>query len=151
MKKGKDSRKLVVCAIIFILMSVSVAPSIYAEVNNHQEHTISDDNTFDYDRYNPVQLVFLLIHKLQDYHNLQEIEEDEELNSIIEELMSYSCGCEEGSSLEWNFPVICFLLCIPYAFCLLLDKLIHNFWQTDIQLIGIRILYIAKSLNCSWA
>ena len=157
MPKGKDSRKLVVCAIIFSLVSVSVAPSIYAEINNQQEQTTSENNTFDYDRYNPIQLVFLLIQKLRDYQNLLEIEEDEELNSIIEELKSLDCGCDDKLTIRWRFPIICLgllylytiLWCIEYTFIFAVGR------PTDISIFFNNAYTltkgIASELNCIWA
>ena len=160
MKNKPRLIKIACIAIFYLLVSVIFTPSFYAEIDNQPVQTISDDNTFDYDsRYNPVQLVFLLIHKLLNHEQIQTVdsvddveqlvEGDVELSGIFEELMSSSCGCEDSSSLDWNFPVICFLLCIPLAFCLLFN--VFTWELFDINLFGHIIDFIGESLNCPWA
>ena len=160
MKNKPRLIKIACIAIFYLLVSVIFTPSIYAEVDNQPVQTISDDNTFEYDGFSPIQLVFLLIHKLLNHEQIQTVdsvddveqlvESDAELSGIFAELMSYSCGCEDSSSLEWNFPVICFLLGVPYLLCLFLDVLFAEFIY-DIDPFGHIIYFIAESLNCVWA
>ena len=131
--------KTIVCAVIFILVSVSVAPSINAEIDYQPLQTISDDNTFDYDGYTPIKLVFLLISKLLNHEQIQMVESvddveqlvksDVELSGIFEELMSCSCGCEDSSLLEWNYPVICGIFFIPFLFCLGVWFVFFPIWE----------------------
>ena len=160
MKNKPRLIKIVCIAILYLLVSVIFTPSFYAEVDNQPVQAISDDNTFEYDGFSPIQLVFLLIHKLLNHEQIQTVdsvvdveqlvEGDVELSGIFEELMSYSCGCEDSSSLEWNFPVICFLLCIPFAFSLLFNGLLIEIGIESCPF-GEIILFIAESLNCDWA
>ena len=147
-------------AVILLFIGLAVSPSIYATENNQPVQTISDDNIFEYDGFSPVQLVFLLIQKLLNHEQIQTVdsvvdveqlaEGDVELSGIFEELMSYSCGCEDSSSLEWNYPVICFLLGVPYLFCLGLNGLLIEFGIESCPF-GQIIESIAKSFNCPWA
>ena len=151
MQKRKDGRKLVVCAIIFILMSVSVAPSIYAEINNQTVQTISDKDLFGYDSYTPIQLVFLLLNKLRNYEGIESIESEEdvsqiiesdaELNGIIVSLKSYSCGCENGLTFEQDFTVICNILLLLLFYHVLTMEIIGGLRNLSSDFFILNILF----------
>jgi len=105
-----------------LLILVSIAPSINADRDKLSLETITVNDTVDYDGYTPIQLEFLLINRLRNDEGIEHIESEEdvlhiiesnaELNDLIVKLKSYDCGCEDKSSTEWGFPIICILLLI---------------------------------------
>ena len=141
-------KKLLVVVVIVLFIGLALSPSIYAEVTNQPTHPISD-----YDGLNPVQLVFMLIHTLLNHVEINTVdsvedvellvENDAKLSGIFEELMSYSCGCEEPTTLRWNFPVICTLL-VPFAIFVYLV-----YFVSSIR-IGYIIGFIGIALKCFW-
>ena len=146
-------KKLLVVGVIVLFIGLALSPSIYAETDNQTVPAISDNDVFEYDKLSPVQLMFLLIHKLLNHEEIQIVdsvddveqlvESDAELSGIFEELMSYSCGCEESSTLKWNFPVICTLL-VPFAIFVYLV-----YFVSSIRL-GYIIGFIGIALKCFW-
>ncbi len=107
-----------------------------------------------------IELVFLLITKLRNHKDienvaseddvLQIIESDEELNSIYEQLSDYDCGCDDGTHVKgkiWPFPIICILI----GGTLLLLAL--NLWRwTDLPLtvLGFILDSIDTIFDCAW-
>ena len=65
-----------------------------------------------------------------------------EISTIIEE--NEDCGCEDESTLEGNFPVICTILYPVFIFAL---YLYHTF---GITFLGNNIGAIGLRLNCFW-
>jgi len=134
---------------VVILILVSIAPSINANADNPLLDTSQEDVA------TPIVLVLQLITKLRNYNGieniesedeiLQIIEQDEELNSIYEQLSDEDCGCEDDTTpLEWGFPVICVLLVPWLAFALML--LLMGGYNLLGQIVGT----IGLALNCWW-
>ena len=105
-----------------LLILLSIAPTIYADIDTISIDIKPDSDTYDYDGYTPIKLVFLLISKLLYHKDIQMVdsvddveqlvEHDAEISGIFGELMSYNFGCEEGSTLDWNylFNIIIYIL-----------------------------------------
>ena len=134
--------------VILLFFGLALSPSIYADNSK-----VSLDTTpeFDYDGYTPIQLVFLLINKLRYYEGIESeedvleiIESDAELSGIVEELKSYSCGCEDDTT-EWSFPVICTFL-VPFMMLSL-----FLYFIAGITVFGQIIGTIGGMFNCFWA
>jgi len=75
---------------------------------------------------------------------LQIIEGDEELNTIYEQLSVEDCGCEDESSLEWRYPVLCTFL---YPFFIISVGILFAFhiWQFKETMDA-----IGDKLDCFW-
>jgi len=126
---------------------LSVAPSINANVSDTFVDTPDDNVT-------PIALVFQLISNLRNHKDIQNveteddvlriIEDDEEIKSIYEQISDEDCGCEDESTLEGNFPIICTILYPVFIFAL---YLYHTF---GITFLGNNIGAIGLRLNCFW-
>ena len=148
-------KKGISVVVILLFVGLAVSPSIYADKDKVSLEPISDNDTFDYYEYTPIQLVFLLINKLRNYRGVEYveseedvmliIEEDSELNSIVEKLESFDCGCEDEEYPVWRFWGICILL-LPFVniglriYVVTGDNSILNFFG-----------YIGLGFNCWWA
>jgi hypothetical protein len=148
-------KKYLVIGICILFIGLAVSPSIYADGDRVYSETIEESVIFDYDGYTPIQLVFLLINKVRfhkDFQNVESeedvmliIEEDSELNSIVEKLESFDCGCEDEEYPVWRFWGICIFL-LPFVniglriYVVTGDNSILNFFG-----------YIGLGFNCWWA
>jgi len=149
-------KKILIGSIIAVALLTLVSFSSvvgYSSVKNTQEEII----TSEYDSYTPIQLVFQLIAKLRNHPNIQNveteddvlriIESDEELNSIIEQLSAYDCGCDDEISPLgiWPFPVICILLLPLWAIGLIAYFMGGPLWMGELA--GL----LGSTFNCNWA
>ena len=141
-------------AVILLFIGLAASPTIYAERDNQTTQIMLDKNVFNYNGFNPIQLVFLLIHKLLNHEKIktvesvddveQLVEHDAELSGIVERLKD--CNCDDDSTLEKNFLDICELLFIPYLFCLFV-----NLYLVVVHIkIGHILWFIGESLICWW-
>jgi len=144
----------IIAVVLLTLVSFSSVVG-YSIVKNTQDEIITDE----YDSYTPIQLVFQLISKLRNHKEIQElvvddevdiqdeiasiIENDEELNTIVERLKSFDCGCEDESTTELEFPIICELLLLMYYVTAMLYFL-FGFSYFDL------VEGIADLLGCWW-
>jgi len=135
-----------------MLVLVSIAPSINANVESLFTETPQVEKA------TPISLVLQLMAKLRNHPNIQNveteddvlqiIENDEELNSIVEQLSQSNdedCGCEEeSSSLEWRYPVLCIFL-YPLSIIAVGILFAFHIWQfyETMTAIGIK-------LDCFW-
>ena len=149
-------KKYLVLGVILLFVGLAISPSINADNDKLFIKKISDTDKFDYDGYTPIQLVFLLINKVHNYKDIQYIESEEdvlqiinsdaELNGIIEELKSYSCGCkEENIEFEWPFPVLCIFLLPFHNWGIRLYAVFNIEWFLEFM------LDIGLIFNCWWA
>ena len=105
----------------------------------------------------PIALVFQLIAKLRNHKDIQNveseddilqiIESDEELNSIYEQLSAYGCGCEDESTTELEFPIICFF----FGF---IDAILFIIWTMTgghFYFLELALSTIDEIFNCNWA
>jgi len=114
-------RKGLAVAVILLFIGVAFTSSINANVSKSSVEPITDVDVIE-ENATPIQLVFQLISKLRNHKDIQDveteddvlqiIEDDEELNSIFEQLSQSNdeedCGCEEETT-ELDFP---FFICI---------------------------------------
>jgi len=115
-------KKGLAVAVILLFIGVAFAPTINANVSKSSLEPIVDVDVIEEDvaTATPIQLVFQLIAKLRNHKDIQNIESeddvlkiiegDDELNSIVENLKSFDCGCDDATPTRWNFPVLCLLL-----------------------------------------
>ena len=147
-------KKGLAVAVILLFIGVAFTPSINANVSKSSVEPIADVDVKE-ENATPIVLVLQLIAKLRNYKDIQNveseedvlqiIEEDEELNSIYEQLSVEDCGCDDDTTpLEWGFPVICVLLVPWLAFALML--LLMGGYNLLGQIVGT----IGLALNCWW-
>ena len=148
------NKKIVIGSILAVVLLTLVSFSSvvgYSNVKSNPDNTIITD---EYDNPTPIQLVFQLIAKLRNHKDIQNaeteedllriIEEDEELNSIVEQLSVEECGCDEDSPLGDSYSILCFLL-IPFLMFAMVAYFMGGitFWAEILGPIGLR-------LNCWW-
>ena len=150
------NNKILIGSIIAVVLLTLVSFSSvvgYNSVKSNPSNTIITD---EYDSYTPIQLVLQLMTKLRNHKDienveteddvLQIIEDDEELNSIYEQLSGDDCGCEDDTlALEWNFPIACMLLLPLYI--ITFGILVF----TGIGLLQIILAVFGYQMNCFWA
>jgi len=144
-------RKGLAVAVILLFIGVALTPTTYGDFDKPDIEAIEEDVT-----PTPIVLVLQLITKLRNHKDIQNveteddvlqiIEEDEELNSIYEQLSGNDCGCEDDSSaFTWRYPVLCTFL---YPLWIIAVGILFAFhiWQffDTMAAIGIK-------LDCYWA
>jgi hypothetical protein len=123
-------------------------------VKSNPSNTIITD---EYDNATPIQLVFQLISKLRNHPNIQNVETeddvlqiiegDEELNSIVEKLKSFDCGCEDDYKPELErrrWWIVCMFLAPIWIFSVLLT------WVTGQTFLEDIVYPISKIFNCGF-
>ena len=148
------NKKILIGSILAVALLTLVSFSSvvgYNSVKSNPSNTIITD---EYDNATPIQFVLQLITKLRNHKDIQNveteddvlriIEDDEEIKSIYEQISDEDCGCEDESTLEGNFPIICTILYPVFIFAL---YLYHTF---GITFLGNNIGAIGLRLNCFW-
>ena len=135
---------------VVLLVLLSFSPSITADVSKQDIDVVEDVAT-----PTPLALAFQLMHKLRNYPEIQNVETedellqiiegDEELNSIFEQLSTYSCGCEDDTTeFRWPFPIICFVFGFPLIILALLANAAGQAW------VGAMVWIFGYMFNCFW-
>ena len=152
------NKKILIGSILAVVLLTLVSFSSvvgYSSVKSNPSNTIITD---EYDNATPIQLVFQLMTKLRNHKDIESveteddviriIEEDEELNSIYEQLSveDDDCGCEDDSStLEWRFPVLCTFLYPLWIIAGGILLIFHIFQFMEFM------NAIGNNLDCWWA
>ena len=149
-------RKGLAVAVILLFIGVAFTSSINANVSKSSVELSSDIDVIE-DDATPIVLVLQLMTKLRNHPNIQNVETeddvlriiegDEELNSIVEQLSAYDCGCDDEISPLgiWPFPVICILLLPLWAIGLIAYFMGGPLWMGELA--GL----LGSTFNCNWA
>ena len=156
-------KKLLVFGVIVLFLGLAIAPSINANISKTSLEPVSDIEVLEEDNATPIELVFQLIAKLSNNREIQKlvadtdaevdiqkeinsiIESDGELNTIVEKIKGSDCGCGDANTTQWNFPVICSFLFMPYAGM----SILNAFWGAFTILLFV-LENIGTILNCFW-
>jgi len=156
-------KKVLVVGMIVLFLGLAIAPSINANINRQSLEPTPEIIVEDYDGYNPVQLVFLLIAKLSRNREIKKlvedtdnevdiqkgiisiIETDWELNTIVEKIKGSDCDCDDADTTEWNFPVICSILFIPWQILDVISTFMGGFYFLFFIIDFIGIIF-----DCNW-
>ena len=143
-------RKGLAVAVILLFVGVAFAPTINADIDKPIVETTQEEDVTP----TPIVLVLQLMTKLRNHKDIQNvetednvirlIESDEELNSIVEKLQSFDCGCYDDSRLEWPFPLICILLLPLWTLGLI------AFFMGGPDWIGVLAGLLGTTFNCFW-
>ena len=149
------NKKILIGSIIAVALLTLVSFSSvvgYSSVKSNPSNTIITD---EYDNPTPIQVVFQLIAKLRNHKDIENVEteddvlqiikDDEELNSIVEQLSVDDCNCgEDVTPFEWGYPIICFIFGFPL---ILLALLAYAAGQPGVgALVGV----FGAIFNCFW-
>jgi len=126
-------KKILICSIIAVVLLTLVSFSSvvgYSSVKSNPSNTIITD---EYDNPTPIVLVLQLLAKLRNHPNIQNVETeddvlkiiegDDELNSIVENLKSFDCGCEDDYKPELEerrWFIVCMFLAPIWIFSVIL-------------------------------
>jgi hypothetical protein len=82
------------------------------------------------------------------------IERDATLKAEVTQLSDLKCDCENDSTLQWNFPIICLILFPIVTILLILWYIIaiilHQYVPPFLQNLLDTVENITIKLNCSW-
>ena len=140
--------------LVLLFICIAISPSIYADRDKVSFEPIIENDSINYDGYTPIQIIFLLIKRLCNHKDMQDIESEDdvlniiesgaELNGIIVKLKSFDCGCGDESNLKWSFPIICFLIGPLAIISMIIHYKFHYTLPYEI------LMAIGSKLNCFW-
>jgi len=149
------NKKILIGSILAVVLLTLVSFSSvvgYSSVKSNPSNTIITDES---DSYTPIVLALQLIAKLRNHKDIESveteddvlriIEEDEELNSIFEQISGNDCDCEDDvTPFEWPFPIICFVFGFPLILLALLA------WAGGQSWVGDMVWVFGGIFNCFW-